>query len=573
MAKISEYDIHNPAADAGLEYLPANVAGETKKVLGSSLGTFVGAQRSRTIADTNQYAQLQIAFTTDDGWTYVGYCESSAHITAGPTMLTRTRDGSTWDTPWEVVVPGAAFIKGVPTFGVSGNRIIFTFQEVVAEIPTYQTIFFAYSDDGGQTWTLADSVGLAGAKTEVFCYGNVKRIKTNADGNHVLVAPAYANWSVDPSQAYFYISHDNGLTWAIGTTIKQGIAADVFPGGAINETWIEVIEEGATLATTKLLALVRSEKYYTFHYQLYSNDGGATWVDLGVTLGKWFTEANALDSLGGPDVGANTYPVAMIRRGEWIYVVYGHRGIHGLDAGDLQVRVIKGKALEVYNNPDNWSLPEKHYFAVAGVKSFANDFGYCHPFLIAGQLFTTLYDNSVKYHLSGSGTTTTKTRIITIPLEGNNYFEGYAVDDQAIPHDAETTVVIPATRYDSERALNETTDKVEIQEDGWYIIHGRLLLQASAAGTYREAKLLMIDPGDEDGLTPSAMAGKYLIAKAAIPPSAVSRLCRIELSGQQWLYKGSVLRLTIRQDSGGSLNVVNSTSRDDRANLKYVKIR
>jgi hypothetical protein len=519
----------------------------------------IGPQRAITQADNGDYAQSPLAFQTEDGWAYVCTNESNQHTTTGPIKLRRTKDGANWSEPWTVTIAGFDTL-GVPSFGTNGNRIFISFQRVFASVPFYNEIFFAHSDDGGQAWTLDDSVGLHQAQVEIFAFGKIAPVRVGRD---TIYATGYSNWSQDTSASFFYASYDNGASWQFGNYIMRGLIAGSFPtGGSINETdWI-VVEEGATVATTKLLALVRSEKYYGFHYQLYSLDGGATWTNVGVTLGMWFSEENATS-------GPNTFPVSIISRDEMLYVVYGYRGNNatGLNSS---LRVIKGIALDCYDDPTQWSKAYKIYSPTAPIKSFQNDFGYPVPFIINNQLYTTLYDISTKFK-SGAGLTQIDTRIITIPLESNNWLEIYdTTTTVAIPTATETTVPTPIVRLDSELAYNVDSTKIYFPYDGWYTVSARVTFEASASGTYRRATLYMVDYGDESGPTPSPMDGKYMITQRSIAPSANAEFNRIELFGQIYAYAGMELRLTVQHDVGSDLEL-NNSEQNGRATIYFKK--
>jgi hypothetical protein len=572
-SKISALTKYNPQQDDGMSYIPiapsnTPTSDVNNKVLLSEI-TNVPSSRIKVFKDNSAYWNGHIVTKTEDGWIYMYYMDAPSHTVFGPAYLTRSRDGINWEEGWLINFTGTTDEIGSIALGSIGNRILMTYQHMVAGVPDYVTARFAYSDDGGQTFTPTTTFPVAslpvGDMVELFAYGEIVKIYGDT-----FYAPYYGNWSVDPNYSFYFKTTDAGLTWSWGNVIMSADPDGIFPtGGGINETWITVVEEGSSVATTKLLALVRSEKYYTFHFQWYSNDGGTTWNSIAVEQGKWFTEANALDPLGGPDVGSNTYPVSMIKKDGWIYVVYGHRGVNGVDNGDHQLRVIKGKAIDAYNNPDNWSQPNKLYFALSP-KAFPNDFGYTQPFEVNGQLMCVFYDIS-PYYLSGSSVSSTKSRQLIFPLEHLYWFESYNVADETIANDTETTLSLPWTRVDSDRALDETTGVIKVPEDGWYVLQAGVQIEPSAGGTYRELTLLQIDHGDEDGPAPSVMNGRFPLARKAIAPSTVAQLNRIEIFAQSYLYKDMELRVNFKHDAGTDLDILN-TDRELRAFLRFKKI-
>jgi hypothetical protein len=552
-------EVGRASSGAGGGVSSAVLADTAAAIRADILPTRVPAQRAINVVDSSNYALAPVTCQTSDGWVYMFYKLSPSHTDTGRMYMQKSRDGQNWTPPVQPVINGSVINNcGLITVGVGANdRIILAYQTS----NTYLNMKYTYSDDGGVTWEATTTVGLFNTQVEVANYGRIIQVVGDT-----LYSPIYANFSVDTAQVGFHKSYDNGVSWSMGATIMKGLAAGIFPtGGSINETWLLKVREGATVATTQLMALIRSEKYFGYHYQWWTATGGVTtadWNSLAVDDGAWFSEYNATS-------GPNTFPVsAQIVYDSIIQVYIGFRGneVTGLPSG---LRVIQGP-LDAYADPTLWSKPRTIYSPTAPIKQFQNDFGYPDPFIVNGQPHVVAYDISVK-DVSGSSLVTTKTRGFTIPADGNNYLEMYDTAAQAITTATETRVLTRMTRLDSELFYNSDSTKIYFKYDGWYNLFARVTFDASASGTYRTATLYMIDQGDATGPSQSAMAGKYMITQQSIAPSTNAIFNRIELSGMIYAYANTELRLTVQHDVGSNLSILNSVQ-NNRATIKLKKV-
>lgn len=522
--------------------------------LPTSFPVNIGPQEAVNVVDSGKYITSTV-ICQDEEWVYMFYNLAVSHTATGKLYMQKSKNGTYWTTPVQPVIGGSVVDNvGLISCGIGNNgRIVLRYQTN----NEYDSVYTTHSDDQGDTWTSRRALGLRGTQQEIANYGNIEKIV-----NDTLYSPMYANFSVDTAQAYYDVSYDNSITWVTHKVIMKGLFAGSFPtGGSINETWILKIRQGATVATTSLMAIIRSEKYLGFHYQWWTDNGGDLWNSIAVDEGAWFSEYNQTS-------GPNTFPVsAQIVYDSIIQVYLGFRGnnVTGLPSG---LRVIEGP-LDAYKDPSLFGKPRTIYSPLS-IKAFQNDFGYPYPFKLNQRPYVGVYDISVK-HKSGASLSNTKTRGFIMPVDGNNYLEMYdTTSTVAIPTGTETTVETPLTRVDSDLFFDGDSGKIYFKYDGWYTLKARVTFAASASGTYRNATLWMVDYGDETGTSPSPMAGKYMIASQNIIPSTNPRFNRVELSGQIYAYAGMELRLTVQHDVGSNLNILNSAL-DDRSTIQLKK--
>ncbi len=515
----------------------------------------IGAQAAINVVDSGNYITSTV-ICQDQDWIYMFYNLAASHTSTGKLYMQKSKDGTYWGVPVQPVIGGSVVNNvGLISVNIGNNgRLILRYQTN----NEYDSIYTTVSDDQGDSWSDRSELGLRGTQLEIAPYGNLVQMVGDT-----IYSPMYANFSVDTAQSYYDISYDNGETWATYKVIMKGLAAGIFPtGGSINETWLQKVRQGATVATTSLMALIRSEKYFGYHYQWWTDDGGANWNSIAVDDGAWFSEYNATS-------GTNTFPVSsQIVYDSIIQVYIGFRG-NGLTGLNSGLRVIEGP-LGAYKDPTLWGKPRTIYSPTAPIKQFQNDFGYAYGFKVNEAPRVGVYDISVQ-DISGSSLSATKTRGFTMPVDGNNFLEMYDTTAQSIATATETRVLTRITRLDSELFYNSDSTKIYFKYDGWYNISARVTFDASASGTYRTATLYMIDQGDATGPSQSAMAGKYMITQQSIAPSTNAIFNRIELSGQIYAYANTELRLTVQHDVGSNLSILNSVQ-NNRATIKLKKV-
>lgn len=512
------------------------------------LSVIIGEQRSSIPYDRGIYDAFPcIAWTGYRDTVFMVQKASLDHAADGTLWFAKTADGGT---TWEespVVISGDTVTSGVVTIGYSDGKIQLCYTSSVYDAD----VFFAYSDDNGVTFTPSDTITVP---LQLLVSPHNKMINLPSGK---LLFPAYSyNATVDSSEVFFYESTD-GLNWTKGSSIMKTLMSGTFPtGGIIAEPAVEVVG-GTTDGDTKMIAILNTYDGTARHYQLYSNDGGGTWTNTG---------ANPFGSDLLPSIQG--FPVSVIKSGPFLYTVIGWRASL---SGGFQNVVYRANAEEVYDQSGQWGKYTIIYRAVTEYKNSGNDFGYPAAFLtMTGEMKVAFYDTSPKFRPGID--IVEATRIVVQPVRGNNYFESYNVSNQSIPNNTETVVLTPSIWYDSELYYNSDSIKIFIAEEGWYVYNISLTFDNSAAGSYRQAKLYMVDRGQEQNIIYPTETAFTLIAKETIPGHvSMADYNHIELSGQQFCYKGTQIRLTVKQDSGSSLNLIN-TAKENRATIKLKKI-
>lgn len=358
----------------------------------------VPAQRSFMI-DSNKYITATVICQIGNDHYFMFYNMAATHVATGVLYMQTSSDGINWNAPVRPIIGGINITDiGLIATGSNGNRLFLSYQRN----NIYTSNNYTYSDDFGKTWANPVSVGLFGSQVEIAPYGRIIEV-----ANDTLYAPMYANFSVDTSFSFYHMSPDNGVSWQMGDTLKKGLFAGTFPnGGFVDETWLLKVKQGATVNTTSLVAFIRSEKYYGYHYQKWTDSGGLnnSWHDVAREQNKWLSEYT---STSGP----NTFPVsAEIVHDSLIYVYVGYRGnnVTGLLSN---LRVLKGP-IAAYKDPYLFSKPYIIYSST-NFKAEHNDWGYPYPLQHNGQPFVGAYDISVN-KMSGTTNTFTKTRVLCI---------------------------------------------------------------------------------------------------------------------------------------------------------------
>jgi hypothetical protein len=366
-------------------------------------------------SDDLNYKAFPVLAKTDDGYVYKYIKAANRHWGTGHGQVQRSVDGINWSTitpsPYgNITVGGSTIVTGVPTIGASGNRVIISYNVPLTEGAGYQTgsyqwTDYAYSDDGGSTWTYADRVmseyGDVGSLDKgIAAYGRMVKLPSGK-----LLQPVYVwNYIDDQYKVIFHESSDNGVTWVDGSTIISSTSE-------INETWVELVEEGAGDATTKLVAITRGEIIggVSQHYQRYSDDGGTTW--------------SAAGTITGTENVDNTFPIAMYKIEDTLYMISGIR--YSDFSGPIGYYLaIRSKPATSYNNAAAWG---EERIVTRPINEYKGenpqDWGY--PELIQldnGVVIACYYDESTYTRLSD---TYKRHRIITINALFNYRYEAF----------------------------------------------------------------------------------------------------------------------------------------------------
>lgn len=531
--------------------------------VGSS-GTIVkeGSQTTSVPYDRSTYDGFT-SYATKDSTIYQWIKSGDNHVDDGPLLMNKsTNEGTDWTTPTQVVVSGLPIVGGTIEGQYSNDRLIIVFTTG----SDYDTVNTAYSNDGGITYTRSGNIYHPSFANIMPFHSPVVLAKDT------LLQGCYV-WNADTTKIVYFRTTNNGLTWSLFSTAMTQISS---LGGFGNSPVSEpstVKVGGSTASTSVLIAMVRNDLYTAHPFQIKSTDGGATWTNQTWISGSAYHPFGDQINSGpgnlpgsiGLDYGA---PVTLLVDGDNIYAFIGRRG----NNADYSIRYWKASISTVLaGGYDYWGRFKTIYRALTQGKGSDIDFGYPRGFITSsGKKKIGLYDLSPKHRTGIDGVSTNKReRILIMPVEGLNYFDAFNTTNQSIPSGTETSVSFPSVWYDSERSYSTDSSRLFIPEDGWYYVTVQLQIEASAAGTYREAKVQAVDRGHELGISPALAYN--VISKQAIEPNTNDKFCRVELTGQMYLYKGWEIRVTLMHDAGTSLNLVNTT-KENRATIRLKKI-
>jgi len=376
------------------------------------------------IPDDLNYKAFAVMAKTQDGYIYRYVTAKNRHWGTGWVQLHRSLDAKTW-TPvagfnssgfGNVQVNGEYIYTGIPTIGAIGNRIIIGWNVPFTEGAGYQTgsyqwMDYAYSDNGGATWTYAGRVmseygDVGSSQKGIAAYGRMQAISATE-----LIQPVYVwDYALNQFKVILHRSTNSGVTWSAGPTIISR------NGEEVNETWVEPVEIGASSATTKLIAITRSEVVAGIPkwYQSYSNNGGQSWTETGTIIGTENTD--------------NTWPIAMFRIGQTLYRIEGVR--YGDYTGHRNFYTgICSMPASQYNTM-NWGPVRIVTRPIAEYKGKnPQDFGYNEMQTTPADTIHSIYDESPFFR---PGTDEYKRhRIIIAKALGNYRYEAYTTTSQS----------------------------------------------------------------------------------------------------------------------------------------------
>ena len=488
---------------------------------------------------------------------YIGWKSNFNHADDGPIWVVKTWDGGNSYTD-RVQIEDTAGTVSIGR-GATG-RLVFAFTKWRG----YTGTWFKYSDNGGITFTQVDTLIKPSYMTGAAPYGNGVTLPSGK-----IIFPMYG-WNADSAYSYLIQSVDNGLTWTNAAVIKRSLIVGAFPEGPISETSVEKVNlDAATDGAQILMAVIRSDFYLARHYQAYSTDGGATWTNI---IDAWMEPGDIATDFGAT---AGNWPAQLCNINGTMYMIQGVRG----SSKNVTV-VFRGKAMEVYNNAgtrwkkENGTAYSIIELAVITYKGATVDFGYHNIYPAPnGKPIAVGYDNSPST-ISGVGgwTTPHRIRLYSIPVNGT-YFYQKATSNQSISTATNTIVSFTWDNrvLDAYPAYNKDSLRYEFPEDGFYSVDARVTFDTSSAGTYRYAKVELIDRGHELGTIGSPTGGNQLIQEANIQPSVNARFCTINLHGKVYGKKGQLIRVTVAHDVGSSINILN-TDATKAAELSIMKI-
>ena len=498
------------------------------------------------------------------------------HEAPGNLMISFSADGVNWSKPKAIKIDGKTLPDGESiTIGAAKNGrlvILFTKGE-----DNFTQIHSAYNNDLDENFTSGNSVDYPKAPTGKQLvrgapHGHIKKLPS---GRLLACAFAYSIIIVpdknpitegEPSKAYFMKSDDDGVTWSNYTTIVDGIIGEPLSKFFTTHDWateasFELVNDAAADAETKLLIVARSDGHAALWWQLYSPDGGATIINISDRL--------KAPAFGSFNIGATlASPVALHRRGKDMYAFFGHRDGPGKN---YEIRYFKADAEFIYDKPGqvdlkatelyapiNWGKMYVIYRGSAVQRAAPNDFGYPAPFTLPnGHLRIGLYDTSLK-----SFTTNDEklTRILSVPVEGQNYLELQGTEKQSVSNNTETPVDFTRVWLDTESVYDRINKKIVLPRDGRYKFTTKIQFEKAKKPGTATVQIVAVEPGKST-----------VIAEKTINPSLTDpKLNKISLSATKNCKTGQEIKVLVTQNTGAKLDIINTAK--SGVSLKMIEI-
>ena len=334
-----------------------------------------------TVRDTGLYSGFPWPAAIPGGTIVTVWKESVSHADAGSLMLGKSSDGGVSWKIRPIVIQGSPIICTNFSFTIiPSGRLILSHKP-----DHFTSLYFAYSDDGGESWAPASGgfAYLAGYRSAPFSMP--LRLPSGK-----LIQPFYSvpQTAGNPSIAGYIQSFDNGNTWSYGDTIAQHKPYSTHPSryGITSEVCMAITDTGATDATTKIVAFLRNEEYKGWsHYK--SSNGGISWS---------LDTTNVFEKFAPGSVAK--FPVAMIKHNGLFYIFAGVRRLN-----DYHIAYVTCTPADLFNNnPSGYSAEVRVHNLNATTNGSEYDCGYPMPFHDHfHNLVLQWYDTSPKY--SGVG--------------------------------------------------------------------------------------------------------------------------------------------------------------------------
>lgn len=480
-----------------------------------------------------------------DDTTIVFVKYSTTHADAGPMRYYKSWNGGrSWTTGANVTVGGTEISVTSLQTGIFDNRITICYTE-----DTYDSVKFAYSDNGGVTFTASTALPYQVAWTGSPSIQSMFNIVSDT------IFSAHYEIDTDSSRAFLIYSANNGVSWARGNTVLLQ-SGSVFPDGRTSEWSCVITEMGTMDANTKLASLHRNEdsQFYTF---VSTANGFATSTE---------DVTNLMYEFGAQ---IDRAPTNMVNIGGIIYIVCGNRRVNSA----YGIEWVTIPAASFYTNTQSdYSKVKRSYVASAYTKSAAIDFGYPMLYDYNGRPYITFYDVSPLYHTASEGSDD-DVRSVNFPLLDRGYSEMYNDANQSITDSTQTLVSFPDLWLDCMGSWDYdgaafTVDSVwEAKEDGWYMINSIATFEANSTGSYRQMYVVVVDPGV------NTTATNQLISKTTIAGHVSnSDFNRLECNGMAYIKQGEQIKVFVKHDATSALNLLN-TSRETMATIKITIVR
>lgn len=516
-----------------------------------------------TIIDRGFYDAFPEAVVTKNT-AVMAWKSGARHEAPGNLMIAFSPDGVTWSKPTAIKIDGKVLPDGESiTIGAGKNgRLVILFTK---GDDNFAQIHSAYNDNLDENFTSGNSVDYPKAPSGKQLvrgapHGHIKKLPSGrllacAFAYNVIIIPDQNPVTRgEPAKAYFMKSDDDGATWSNYTTIIDGIIGSSWnefftSHGWATEASFELVNDAATDAATKLLIVVRSDDQAHLWWQLYSPDGGKTLINISNQL--------KAPAFGSFNIGTTlASPVALHRRGKDMYAFFGHRDGTGKN---FEIRYFKADAEFIYDKPGqidlkatelyapiNWGKMYVIYRGLAVQRAAANDFGYPAPFTSPnGQLKVGLYDTSLK-----SFTTRDEklTRILSIPVEGQNYLELQGTEMQSISNNTETPVDFTRVWLDTESVYDRISKKIILPHDGKYKFTAKIQFEKPKKSGTATVQIVAVE---RNNLT--------VIAEKTINLSLTNpKLNKIGLSATKICKAGQEIKVLVTQNTGAKLDLLNT---------------
>lgn len=479
--------------------------------------------------------------------TMVFYKNSTTHADTGSIRFYKSANGGrSWSSGEDVYINGRRIPNSALQVGYNNSRIQLAWTE-----DTYDSVFFAYSDNGGASWTSAGGYKYSNNWTGSPSIQEIFKIKSDT----LYSAQYELDNDSDSTRAFLLYSADNGASWSYLREVLLHTGT-TFPNGKISEWFMVQTSEGTFDNTTQFAALFRNESYGYYTHVRTANLFQAKTEDV----------TNLMYEFGNQVQRA---PVCMFNMQGTIYILCGNRRSNNLFA--LEYVTISASSFYT-NTQSGYSKVRKLYAATAATKAAAEDFGYPLVYVYNQKPYVTFYDVSPVYHSSGEGGDD-DVRSINFPLLDRGYSEKFNDANQSITDSTQTLVSYPdllldcmgSWDYDGEAG---TTDSVwEAKEDGWYMFWGTATFEANSTGSYRQMYIVVVDPGV------NTTATNQLVSKTTIPGhGSNSDFNRVECNGMAYVKQGEQVKVFVKHDATTPLNLLN-TSRETMATIKITLVR
>lgn len=191
-------------------------------------------------------------------------------------QIESTDNGQTWSSPVDITASlktGTTYIQGGAGRGIELKSATYNNRLVMPISYSNNTMKVAYSDNGGQTWTLSTQVGTTNLK-----YPAVVEL---TDGRVMLIA---GHTSANPRNRRAYYSTTGGQTWGgitnLSTTAQSGQFGHLYAGIALKGKDGEIIVVTPT-ERDKDDRSKRTDSYPTTPVAYKSTDNGASFTSMG----------------------------------------------------------------------------------------------------------------------------------------------------------------------------------------------------------------------------------------------------------------------------------------------------